>query len=121
MDASTDTPQINRGPDWLRPDLVGLSLPTMDVTIAVEANGRTGGLDDKVIRKAKEQARSLPGVLSTGSALRVASVAFFGAQWRWEAYLEDPPGPVQPLNSLTPETLLAAYYPGTRQSPELRA
>ena len=79
-----------------RPDLIGLSLPAMDVTIAVEAKGRTGGRDDEVTRKAKEQARSLPGVLSTSSALRVASVASFDAQWRWEAYLEDPPGPVQP-------------------------
>ena len=93
-----------------RPDLVGLSLPGMDVTIAVEAKGRTGGRDDEVTRKAKEQARSLPGVLSTSSALRVASVASFDAQWRWEAYLEDPPGPVQPLDSLTPGALLAAYY-----------
>jgi hypothetical protein len=93
-----------------RPDLVGLSLPAMDVTIAVEAKGRTRGLDDEVIRKAKEQARSLPGVLSTSSALRVASVAYFDAQWRWRAFLEDPPGPVQPLNSLTPATLMAAYY-----------
>ena len=55
----------------------------MDVTIAVEAKGRTGGWDDEVTRKAKEQARSLPGVLSTSSALRVASVASFNAQWRW--------------------------------------
>jgi hypothetical protein len=29
---------------------------------------------DEVIRKAKEQARALPGALSTSSALRVASV-----------------------------------------------
>ena len=58
-----------------RPDLVGLSLPAMDVTIAVEAKGRTGGRDDQIIHKAKAQARSLPGVLSTSSALRVASVA----------------------------------------------
>ena len=93
-----------------RPDLVGLSLPAMDVTIAVEAKGRTGGRDDEVIRKAKKQARSLPGVLSTSSALRVASVASFDARRRWEAYLEDPPGPVQPLDSLTPGALLAAYY-----------
>lgn len=93
-----------------RPDLVGLNLPAMDVTIAVEAKGLTGRRDAKVIRKAKEQARSLPGVLSTSSALRVASVASFNAQWRWEAYLEDPPGPVQPLGSLTPGALLAAYY-----------
>ena len=31
-----------------RPDLVGLSSPAMDVTIAVEAKGRTGGRDDEV-------------------------------------------------------------------------
>jgi hypothetical protein len=93
-----------------RPDLVGLSLPAMDVTIAVEAKGRTGGRDHKVIRVAKEQARSLPGVLSTSSALRVASVASLGAKWRWQSYLEDPYGPVQALDSLTPGALLTAYY-----------
>src|ERR1700678_1004019 len=93
-----------------RPDLVGLGLPAMDVTIAVEAKGRMGGRVDEVIRKAKDQARSLPGVLSTSSALRVASVASFDAKRRWIAPLEDPPGPVRPLDSLTPETLLVAYY-----------
>jgi hypothetical protein len=31
-------------------------------------------------------------------------------EWRWEAFLEDPPGPVQPQGSLTPGALLAAYY-----------
>jgi hypothetical protein len=93
-----------------RPDLVGASPPSMDCTIAVEANGRSGGRTAKVTEKAKEQAKSLPGVLSTSSALRVASVASFDPQGRWEAYLEDPPGPFQPLDSLTAGSLLAAYY-----------
>lgn len=93
-----------------RPDLIGVSLPSMDCTIAVEAKGRTGGRTDKVTRNAKKQARSLPGVLSTSSAIRVASVASFDPQGRWEAYLEDPPGPFQPLASLTAGSLLAAYY-----------
>lgn len=93
-----------------RPDLIGLSLPAMDITIAVEAKGRTGGRDDGVTRRAKEQARSLPGVLSTSSALRVASVASFDSRGWWQAYLEDPPGPFQPLDSLTAGALLAAYY-----------
>jgi hypothetical protein len=44
-----------------RPDLIGVSLPAMDITIAVEAKGRTGGRNDEVTRKAKKQARSLPG------------------------------------------------------------
>lgn len=92
-----------------RPDLIGLSLPSMDITIAVEAKGRTGSRDAEVVLKAKEQARSLPGVLSTSSALRVASVASF-SQGQWESYLEDPAGPVQPLNSLIAGALLAAYY-----------
>jgi hypothetical protein len=93
-----------------RPDLIGVSLPAMDITIAVEAKGRAGGRNDEVTRKAKEQARSLPGVLSTSSALRVASVASFDPRDHWEAYLEDPPGPFQPLDSLTAGSLLAAYY-----------
>jgi hypothetical protein len=93
-----------------RPDLVGVSLPSMDCTIAVEAKGRTGGRTEKVIGSAKKQASSLPGVLATSSAIRVASVASFDPRGRWEAYLEDPPGPFQPLTSLTAGSLLAAYY-----------
>jgi hypothetical protein len=68
-----------------RPDLIGLSLPSMDITIAVEAKGRTGSRTDEVTRKAKQQAESLPAVLSTRSALRAASVASFDPQGRWEA------------------------------------
>lgn len=93
-----------------RPDLVGVSLPSMDCTIAVEAKGRTGGRTDKVIRDAKQQASLLPGVLSTSASIRVASVASFDPRGWWEAYLEDPPGPFQPQASLTAGSMLAAYY-----------
>ena len=51
-----------------RPDLIGLSLPGLDCTIAVEAKGRTGGRTDTVTSAAKKQAQSLPTVLSTSSA-----------------------------------------------------
>jgi hypothetical protein len=93
-----------------RPDLIGVSLPSTDCTIAVEAKGRTGGRNEKVIEKAKTQASSLPGVMSTSSAIRVASVASFDPRGRWEAYLEDPLGQFEPLTSLTAGALLAAYY-----------
>jgi hypothetical protein len=82
----------------------------MNCTIAVEAKGRTWDRDRDVIRKAKKQASSLPGVLSTSAAIAVASIASFDEHDQWEAYLEDPPGPAQPLASLTVESLLAAYY-----------
>ena len=93
-----------------RPDLVGISLPSMDCTVAVEAKGRTGARTEKVVRDAKKQASSLPGILSTSEATRVASVASFDTQGQWEAYLEDPPGPISPMAHLTVESLLAAYY-----------
>lgn len=38
-----------------RSDLVGLSWRAVNVTIAVEAKGRTGGRDDEVIRKGPVQ------------------------------------------------------------------
>jgi hypothetical protein len=37
-----------------RPDLIGVSLPSMDCTIAVEAKGRTGGRTGEVTRQAKK-------------------------------------------------------------------
>jgi hypothetical protein len=93
-----------------RPDLVGIRMPSMDCTIAVEAKGRTGSRTEKVVRNAKKQASSLPGILSTSGAIHVASVASFDSQGLWEAYLEDPPGPIAPLAYLSAESLLAAYY-----------
>lgn len=93
-----------------RPDLVGISMPSMNCTIAVEAKGRTGARTNKVVRDAKRQASALPGILSTSGAIRVASVASFEARGRWEAYLEDPPQPIGPMTRLTVESLIAAYY-----------
>lgn len=51
-----------------RPDLVGVGLPSTDCTIAVEAKDRSGSRTAKVTDKAKEQAKSLPGIMSTSSA-----------------------------------------------------
>lgn len=93
-----------------RPDLIGLSLPRLDCTIAVEAKGRSGGRTDKVTAAAKKQAQSLPMVLSTSSAIHVASVASFDPSGCWESYLEDPPGSPTAAASLTVGALLAAYY-----------
>jgi len=93
-----------------RPDLLGLSLPSLDCTIAVEAKGRTGGRDDRVVAAAKKQAQALPAVVSASSSVRVASVASFDRHSCWEAYLEDPPGSPAAQASLTAGSLLAAYY-----------
>jgi hypothetical protein len=59
---------------------------------------------------AKKQAQSLPAVVSTSSAVRVASVASFDPRGCWEAYLEDPPDSSTAMASLTAGSLLAAYY-----------
>jgi hypothetical protein len=93
-----------------RPDLIGLSLPHLDCTIAVEAKGRTGARTKRVTRVAKSQAQSLPTVVSATSALRVASVASFDPRGCWEAYLEDPPQTTSAVAELTAGSLLAAYY-----------
>jgi hypothetical protein len=98
--------QPARGP---RPDLVGVSLPSLDCAIVVEAKGRTGDKTNKVIEDAKRQL-STPGVLSTNRAVRVASIASFDSRGRWKAYLEEAQGPSQPVTSMTVESLLAAYY-----------
>jgi hypothetical protein len=93
-----------------RPDLVGFDYASMTCSIAVEAKGRTRGRTSDVTSKAKQQAMLLPTVVSTTSNLRVASVAFFDRNYFWHAYLEDPVGPYEGLESQTIETLLVAYY-----------
>jgi hypothetical protein len=93
-----------------RPDLVGFDYASMTYSITVEAKGRTGGRTKRVVSNAKEQAKLLPTVVGTTSNLRVASVAFFGSDYRWRAYLEDPAGPYQGLGSQTIQRLLVAYY-----------
>jgi hypothetical protein len=93
-----------------RPDLIGLNLPRLDCAIAVEAKGRSRSRTDEVTDAAKQQAQSLPGVLSTSSAIRVASVASFDSRGCWEAYLEDPPARSATIASLTPGSVLVAYY-----------
>lgn len=93
-----------------RPDLIGFDYASMTYSISLEAKGRTRGRTDEVTRKAKAQAKLLPNVLATTSNLRVASVAFFDRNWFWNAYLEDPAGPYEGLDSQTIETLLVAYY-----------
>ena len=97
-------PPTNRS----RPDLVGFDFATRQMSLSVEAKGRTRGWDRKVVDTAKSQAAALPSVLSTTSSLRVASLAYFQDRVWW-SYLEDPEGfgggvPV------TPELVLVSYY-----------
>jgi hypothetical protein len=77
---------INQPARGSRPDLVGVSLPFFDRAMVVEAKGRTGGRTTSVVEDAKEQLSFLPGVLSTGRTVRVASVASFDSRGRWEAW-----------------------------------
>lgn len=93
-----------------RPDFVGFDHASMTYSIAVEAKGRTHGRSGNVTSKAKEQAMLLPTIVATTSNLRVASVASFDSHGFWEAYLEDPAGPYEGLESQTIERLLVAYY-----------
>lgn len=93
-----------------RPDFVGFDLSSMACTIAVEAKGRTNGRTDAVTNAAKRQAGLLPAIVGTTSKVRVASVASFDSDGHWNAYLQDPPGPYESLDSLSANTLLVAYY-----------
>jgi hypothetical protein len=94
-----------------RPDLVGLNVGNKTVSIAVEAKGRSGDWDRKVVDKAKAQAMALPKLVTTTSALRVASLAYFNTRREWCSYLEDPEGNNDELyEPLSIESLLVAYY-----------
>jgi hypothetical protein len=92
-----------------RPDLVGVNA-ALEATIAVEAKGLSGLWKREVAEKAKKQAASLPGVRATSEVVRVASVASFDRDDRWEAYLEDPPAPLRPHASLSVGSVLTTYY-----------
>jgi hypothetical protein len=93
-----------------RPDLLAFDPATMSYTLAVEAKGRSGGWDQKAVCRAKGQACSLPMVVGTSSALRVASLAYF-EDHAWRAYLEDPEPALDELSDwVTIELLLVAYY-----------
>lgn len=85
----------------------------MTYTVAVEAKGRSNGWTAGVTNKAKLQAKSLPTVVHTTSALSVASVSYFGEAASWEAYLEDPPATSTYSvldEQLTTSILLISYY-----------
>jgi hypothetical protein len=93
-----------------RPDLVGVDIPTMNCTIAVEAKGRSGGFDRPTVVSAKKQATSIPAFLTTVSTIRVASLAYF-TNSGWHAYLEDPEDESEASDLiLTIEQLLVSYY-----------
>jgi len=93
-----------------RPDFLGFDLATMSCTLAVEAKGRSGEFDWRAACRAKVQACSLPRVIGTSSALRVASLAYFEDR-AWRAYLEDPESTFDELSDrVTIELLLVAYY-----------
>lgn len=102
---------IGKSTNRSRPDLIGVDLPSMDCTIAVEAKGLSDGWRRAVAKKAKGQASSLPAILGTSKTIHVASVAYFGRRNRWKAYLEDPPSSPRPSSdSMRSGTALAAYY-----------
>lgn len=99
-----------RSTNQSRPDFVGMDLASMTYTIGLEAKGRTHDRTDDVRLRAKEQASLLPNIIGTTSNLRVASIAYFGDSYHWGAYLEDPVGPYEELEPMTPGTLMIAYY-----------
>ena len=91
-----------------RPDLVGVDA-SLSYSILVEAKGRSGGPDQKVIDKAKDQVTALTPIINMRPT-RVASLAYFGDDG-WVAWLVDPEGDFDDArSSLSLEAVLIAYY-----------
>jgi hypothetical protein len=82
----------------------------MRTTIAVEAQGRSGGYPAALVRAAKKQAQSIPPIAGHPRPTTYVHLAYFWGD-EWCAYLEDPPerqdasGP-----TVDPQILTLAYY-----------
>jgi hypothetical protein len=90
-----------------RPDFVGINF-VGTLALAVEAKGRTNGWTQPLVTRAKNQSRSLPGVLGV-PALRYAHVAYFDRD-EWCARLADPPRGRVALADVAAGDIQAAYY-----------
>ena len=104
-----------------RPDFVGFRHD--GTAIAVEAKGRSGRWDEKLVKSAKDQAEALPAIAGYPDPIRYAHLEFFD-HGEWQARLIDPPSQRNP-EPLNPALVTFAYYgqivaalQGSENSPE---
>ncbi|MCF6377995.1 hypothetical protein L2K70_10295 [Nocardioides KLBMP 9356] len=78
-----------------RPDFLGVHPFLKTTSVAVEAKGRSNGIDLPALKTAKDQAKLLPTVTGVVATLAVASMSYFaapsGSDPAWQCRLEDPP------------------------------
>lgn len=89
-----------------RPDFLGFRRD--GTAIAVEAKGRSGLWDDKLVESAKKQVNALAGIAGYPNMTRYVHIAHFN-RGKWEARLIDPPGS-RNLEAADPALLTLAYY-----------
>jgi hypothetical protein len=89
-----------------RPDFVGFH--GRRIALAVEAKGRSLGYTNTLVRRAKKQATSLPGIRGHRTSTTYVHIAYFH-RGQWHAYLEDPPRQ-RSMSVIDPADLTAAYY-----------
>jgi hypothetical protein len=95
------------------PDLVGLDRQL--TWLVLEAKSRSNWLDQRVVKKAKQQAQTLTRIAGRQPGLQVGFCSYFtGITKTFKVYLVDPPVEDKHSNGhnldLTPERYLAAYY-----------
>lgn len=90
-----------------RPDFLGLH--GAQAAIAVEAKGRSRGLDEDLVPKAKQQVRNLPFIKGRPPPVTYVHVAYFDRAHEWCAHLADPPQR-QGSQGIDPAALTLVYY-----------
>lgn len=91
-----------------RPDFIGFN--GHNVSIGVEAKGRSNRFEPGLIARAKHQVSSLPTVQGHPTSATYVHVAYFDGD-EWCAYLEDPPRQDEgELPTVAPTELTLAYY-----------
>ncbi|MFC1976405.1 hypothetical protein ACFLXQ_08395 [Chloroflexota bacterium] len=98
---------------WKLPDLVGLDRQL--AWLVLEVKGRSNWLDQRVVKKAKQQAQTLTRIAGCQPGLQVGFCSYFtGITKTFKVYLVDPPVKDKLGNGnnldLTLETYLSAYY-----------
>lgn len=96
-----------------RPDFVGIDAAGK-LSVAVEAKGRSQGWTQALVKDAKLQATSLPGVVGRSSTHYV-HVAYFASD-EWCARLVDPPRKRAVVRDLSTGEVRQAYYRTLAQS-----
>jgi hypothetical protein len=95
------------------PDLLGLDKKL--TWLVLEAKGRSNWLNQRVVKKAKQQAQTLTRIAGRQPGLQVGFCSYFtGITKTFKVYLVDPPVEDKYSNGhnldLTPKTYLSTYY-----------